>query len=817
MIRHPIVSLLQIVAIIVSAGLLWRVSYDSPLAILREWDARETLGLIAIFLLPAAIFYLCRRIRTRNAVPALALLSLVLTHFNLAAVVAVGFFALVAVVIGRKVTTGLEWARSDVPLHLAAGYAVMVGGLQLSVHFPVNSQATLILVALLVLALLRQETRNVLSELVGWLEQPFRGPRPGFSLAVATALCVLLLAAFPETHSDALIANLRVAHQVQVNGMWSFSTELYSWVAWPKGAAWLQMAHYLLAGEQGARLFNGAVVLITATLIVREAGRLGFASWAWQASALFLSTPIVFWCAFVMFDDAVFGLFVSAAVVTAVNTSAMLRPRGLFLTLLLGAAASATKITGMLLMPALLVIYLIRFVAGRMVILGLSSWAGCGKYVLAGLPLLGIAAFTYIYAYFSIGNPVFPLYNDIFKAEGYPAIRFQDLRWSAPFVWDAIYRMAAVTSGFMEGRNWTFGLQHALFLIPVIVELVRRRKNLALLQYVAALLVFSMLVFSQMRYVRYLYPILPIYALLLASFLDNWDSLRTQWLFRIGLMMVIALNLINIKSLNMYYRFDLKPLSGSDTRRFNDYFEKSLNQTVNLEYGTFSRVLYLHRPYNAGLDGAALNYHWASPTILAAVNTVTGANDAVEMIRKFGITHVIMDQGVAETAPSPFSRAVASVACLQRQVGSAQLWKVDRSFVLADKPIRLNDRYAKDYLVSGWREPEPWGVWAYGDSARISMHILNRDSDSPVRVKAFAMPYTPNGRTDQHKFGFFVNGHFLQEVTMRPQQVQQELSFEVPAALMRSDGTFGIELRFPRAFDGTQLQLGLSEITLEYR
>lgn len=836
LIKGWILLLIQLVSIAFSVILLWKLSLegsvtlsdaffprrgpslDSPLMIFQEWDRRELLGLIGIFLISSALYFLCRRFKTSNAVPALVLILLILTHFSLAALVSVCLFALVACVIGRKVTIGLGWAESDAAIQLAAGYAILAGILQLSVHFMVNSEASLILSSAFALVLLRRETRGVLSELVDWLDASFFVASSGFVITVGVALSILVLVAFPETHSDALIANLSIAHQVQVNGLWSFATELNTWAAWPKAAAWLQTAHYLLAGEQGVRLFNGFVVIVTAVLILNEARRLEFTSVAWMAPALFMSTPLVFMVAFVMFDDAIFGFFVAAAIIAAVNSSATLNPRGLFLTLLLSAAAVATKITGMLLMPVILAIYLLRFIAGRMVVHGLLSWAGRGRYALAGSPLLAIAAVPYFYAYYMTGNPIFPLYNDIFQAENFPATRFQDLRWSAPVGWDIIYRVVMGTSAFMEGRNWTFGLQHALFTIPILLELVRRRQNIALQQYAIAMLFFSILVFTQMRYVRYLYPILPIYTLLLMSFLEGWSSRKTKLLLWISLALVIALNLINVKSLNMFYRFDLKSLSGEDTRRFSNYSEKSLNETVNLEYGTSARVLYLHRPYSAGLDGTALNYHWASPAIRMEVDAVTGMEDAFDMIRKLRITHIMMDKDIAESAPIPLSSEINSVARLQRQLGSSQLWKVDLRFVPANVSIKLNDLNAKGYLISGWREQEAWGVWAYGDGARFLMHTLKRDKGSPVMVRLFAMPYTPEGRIDGLTVSIYVNGYFLQEVTMKPEQVMQELGFEIPTDLMSIDDVLNIELRFPKAYDKSNLlQLGVREIMLEYR
>lgn len=806
------------IALLISAALLWGAAVDSPLLILHGWGIGELLRLLGIFLFLYCLQYLCKKLKVKNIVLSLVLVALVLTHFELAAVASLGLLALTAGVIGRRVASNSQWIeQSDIAMHLAIGYALMIGVLQVSAHFPINTRELFTLAPIVLLSLLHRETASLSSDIAKYLRTPFRMGGTAFVLPAGVALSMLVYVALPETHSDALLANLRIAHQVRVTGMWPFDTVLYAWAAFPKGAAWLLTSHYLLAGEAAARLFNWFVILVTSLLIYREGIRLGFTTNSWLSVALFMSTPITFWCGFVLFDDAVFGLFVTAAIILTVNSSVKLTPGGVFVTLLLCSAAIATKITGLFLIPVIFALYLYRIVLVKPVNGGSVIEQQRIKYVLACLPLLVIGSMPYIFSYVQTGNPVFPLYNNIFKAENFPITRFQDLRWSADLGWDAIYKMAANTSQFMEGKNWTFGVQYALFLIPVVIELILRRKNTALLQYGLAIVVFSVFVFWQIRYVRYLYPIFPIYSILMASFLHRVSSGGLKPLVLIISILIIAINLVNVKSLNMYYSFDFKSWSPIETRRTVDYFEKSLNATVNLEYGTSAKVLYLHRPYSAGLDGSALNYNWASPVVKEAVDGAKNVSDVFRVIRKFGITHIILDEDIVKSAPTPFTRSVASIANLQRQLGSVQLWKVDTKLVAVDEAIKLNDRYAKNFLVSGWREPEPWGVWSYGDTAKIVMHLLNRDEKRPVHVKAFAMPYSPDNRIDGIKIRIMVNGRFLQEMSLRPQQIQQELSFDVPVSFMNNDDVINIEFQFPRAFDESLLQLGFSEITLEYK
>jgi hypothetical protein len=818
MMWQPIMA--HLIAVLFSVALLYSSAIDSPLWILHRWENAELFRLFGIFLFLYSLQYLCKFFKAKIFFPVLTIILAVLIQFNIASVTSVALLAFTAAVIGRRVTFGSQWfLKSEIAMHIAVGYSILIGILQITAHFPINTRGLFTLASFALLILLHRETTSLSADIFEWLRKPFEANSVAFVLPVGVALCMLLYVAMPETHSDALILNLGMAHQMQVSGMWSFATERYAWAAWPKGAAWLQSAHYLLGAEAGARLFNWFTLIVTSLLVYRESLRLAFCTSSTSMSiALFLSTPVAFWCAFVLFDDAVFGLLVTAAIIAAVNSSTIFTPRGVFVTLLLCSAAMATKITGLVIMPVIAFVYFLRFVLNRAAIWRRLTGRNFIRYIWTLLPILAIGVIPYLVAYVKTGNPVLPLYNDIFKSENFPVERFQDLRWNAPLGWDAVFKMAANTSEFMEGGNWTFGVQHALFLIPVAVEIFLRRKNIAILQYGLAIVVCFILIFFQARYARYLYPIFPVYTILLASFLHR---VRTGGFFRYIIVatsiLAIIINLINVKSLNMYYSFDLNTLSPVDSRKFTDYFEKSLNETINLEYGAAARVLYLHRPYSAGLDGVTFIYHWSSPLIRGAIDNVKNEVEAIQAIKKFGITHIIIDAEIMKSVSTPFTQSIGTFSKMQRQQGTAQLWKVDTTFVMANEKVILSKKKVKDLLLIGWREPEPWGVWAYGESARITAHLSNRAIESPVHVRVLAVPYAPKNRTDDIKVEISVNGKVIEAIALHPQQEQMELSFTVPASLLGNSDILDINFLFSKAFDSSQLQLGFSEITYDYK
>jgi hypothetical protein len=811
---------IHIILLGISIGVLFATSITSPIFALHNWEHPELWRLLGIFVFTYCLQYICKRIKTTNIAPAAIILLLLLIYFDVAAVFSVALLGLTAAAIGRRVAWRAQWSNlPDIGMHLTIGYAVAIGFIQIASHFKINFRELYLLLTAVILFVLNREVCVLLSGLVDSLRRPFKVSSIAFTLPFGVVLSMLIFVSFPETHSDALNLNLRIANQMSFNGIWSYASDLISWAVWPKGAAWLFTPHVMLGGESGARLCNGFAVLVTALLIYRESERLGF-SRGWLTMALFLSTPITFWISFVMFDDAVFGMFTTAAIIFSINSSKNISARGIFITLLLCSAAMATKMTGLFILPVVGLIYSFRLVLER----SKYNWGNWDiirpifRFAVAFTPLIVIGVVPYVFMYIKTGNPIFPLYNDIFKAQDYPFERFQDLRWSASLGWNGIFKMAANTSKYIEGGDWTFGVQHALFFIPLLIEFIYRRKNIDFLLYGMSIIIFSLLLFSETKYVRYLYPVFPIYALLIGGVFDRFNSRNGKYFIYLLSIIAIGINLLNVKSLNMYYKFDYKPIFSNTPRRFVDYFEKSLAETVNLEAGRNARVLYIHRAYSAELLGTALNDDLFSPSLRHGVDGAKNTLDAINTIKKYAITYIISDEDITKSTPTPFLLSLPKVATLERQVGSAQLWKIDALLMSSGETVELNsdNKYVLNCLNQGWRTPEKWGIWAKGNIVRMPLRIIDRDAKSSLLIDAMVLPYTPPGRSEEIKIEILANGHLVQDISLQPEQIAKKLSFNVPAFDLDGDNVVNLDFKFSKPFDESQLQVGFSKITVNY-
>lgn len=811
---------MYLLILIFSCLLLGSVAIDSPLAIFKEWTPPELASLIFVFLFLFFLAVISKKIKSTYRFPAAVLLLIILIQFNIAAVSSVALIALVAAVIGTWIAgtcvsiDNSQNLSSDMAMRLGIGYALLIGIFQISVHFSINTYQIYILFFFSVLVVLHRETKYVINDITQYSLQKFDLPSYKFFVPVGVALSILVYVAFPETHSDALMVNLHIANQIDNNSNWSFNTLTEVWALWPKGAAWMYAAHYILAGEMAARLFNWFAIAVTALIIGGEAIRLGYGKNIWLLLSLYLSTPITFWCGFVLFDDAVFCLLVTATIVYTISASKLLTPRKLFVVSLFSSAAIATKISGLFLIPIVLFIFSYRFLvskdAGKLQL----NFINILKYSCSILLFLVVGLTSYIFSFVKTGNPIFPLYNDFFKSDGFPFIRFEDARWYANFGLTGIYKMTANTSLYNEGRNWTLGIHYGLFFIPVLVELFLQRKNADLFLYGLSALIFSILVFNQIHYVRYLYPIFPVYCLLVISSMSRFNTNKHQFFIALLALFCIFINLLNVKSLNMYYHFDFISFSKGENRQFVNYSEKQLNDYINNDYGPSSVVLYVHRPYSANLNGNAFKYHWTSPVIKASVDEIKNQNDLRDFILKYHITHVVWDRELFPSVPLALYDLLPDFATLQKNISTVELWKVNMLPVVSGAILNIKKPDALENLNLGWMPSESWGTWSKGNASTLIFRILPNNVKDYLHITFKVMPYAPPNRIDELVVNIFSNGEFIKSVSLKPIQQFTSIDADVPKAMLSSVMT--IEFKFSKPFDESTLQLGFSEASFVY-
>ncbi len=335
---------------------------------------------------------------------------------------------------------------------------------------------------------------------------------PGLALLLFVLMAHWLVALKPEVSADGLSMHLALPMAVAHDRQWTFDVQRYSWALMPAGGDCIFTAAYLLGGPRGgeaaARLTNFALLALMAAMVVQVSRQwLGLpAGRAFLVAALFASTPLVQLVSGSLFVENVWAAMIlgaSFAVVRYRETgeAAELRAAGA----LFGAALAVKLIAAVFVAPAAVI----------------AVWAGARRKDLrpllsAALLFAVLATPPYLYAFLKSGNPVFPFANTIFRSPHFDtSAPFVDPRFVAPLSWRTAYDATFRSEMFFESQGGGGGFQYFLLLIPA--ALLARRREVRLLLAIAGTA--TVLVFAFLHNLRYVYPALPLFSIVLGGLL----------------------------------------------------------------------------------------------------------------------------------------------------------------------------------------------------------------------------------------------------------------------------------------------------------
>lgn len=563
--------------------------------------------------------------------------------------VAVAWFATASAVLGRKIGRILSPAENapawGTAFLLGSGtYGTAVG---LLAHFAVNFPGLYASALALPLILFR----NTFAELCSHLRVLTTRRAPTafgdcvLELAVATvALVHIVITLLPEVAYDALTSHLFVPAHLALRHQWGFDVTTYVWAVMPMLGDWIFAIGYMLGGETAARLINVGFVLTIAwyirELVLWAGGTVSGARWA---VLIFLSTPLTFTESSSLFIESVWTTFVVAgtlAILRACSSVEETKHNLLIGSALLGFAAAAKAVT-FTVIPALLIVLICRY----------KVWT---KAELLRAALLGIAAFLlvgaipYVTAWELTGNPVFPLFNKIFKSPFYPPENFE-----APAVfgkgvtWDILYRMTFESGKYLEGRTGSAGFQWLLLFFPTTVLLFGFRlwKGVGLFLVGVLCVYFT---FSSTAYLRYVFPSFAIFAACVGiaiGFVNSNRSIVYPALCFVG-SAVVALNLLFINAGAFYSDFQLKSIFSEDKR--HGYLQTRLPirnavELVNKLNTVGSPVAVFAQPLTAGLAADALYPNWYNLRFYSLIQEARSEQAIVDVLASNGVDFVIFD------------------------------------------------------------------------------------------------------------------------------------------------------------------------------
>jgi 4-amino-4-deoxy-L-arabinose transferase-like glycosyltransferase len=618
---------------------------DQPL-----WSSRDALE---VGLLVLAYGILCAALLAVRALPVRAIAAALLSAY-VAVTVGMGPVAAAILILLACLAGGDPIARRlgrDVPagmralLSVSMGLALMAMLVGIFAHFPINRPAFYIPVLAIVVAAGHRALGAYWLSTSAWLST--RRPREANWGFLATALLVLILllqsvrAFLPETGGDGLGMHLVVASQLASHHQWSFDPVAFQWGVYPLASEWILGVGWILGGEMGVRLLSFIFSVIVVLVIVAMSRRFTSTPRALLAGCLFASAGLAFGLTANVYAEPALAAFAVAAFAVAT----LPRPTWTTWTTVafgvLCGGCMLTKVTALYLVLPLFVLVIVRLARG-----------GTLRFVLAhaGIAVAtttGISFVPYAFAFWRTGNPVFPLYNDIFRSSLAPAVRESDPRWVGKFSWRLPYQMTLSTSAYCEVYNGTFGFQY-LVLTPLALAVAVIRRNWTAIAAFLIALVSAVAVLYSTQYVRYIFPSMAVASIVLAAAFQRGEGRTWKWLSRAACAVgvaVVALNLI-------FYpggAWNLPGFQGkalvSDIARQQlldqQAPERALTAAVNALDGRMARVAYFGRAFAAGLQGTpffAMNYN---PGFEAAVANSKSPDELLRVLRDRQVTYVI--------------------------------------------------------------------------------------------------------------------------------------------------------------------------------
>jgi len=452
-----------------------------------------------VMLLPALLLWALARALGRSA-PAASILALAgiiafIAYAGMAQSAAYALLVAVGLVVGSLLYPTPGRSGSVAFTAMLGGVGVIAGLVGWLLPMPLHSAVAYLIAAILVLVAGRHRLREAGRPMLeGWsnavAEQPLAA---GFSVAIIGLAAVPSW--LPTLNPDDNAAHLLMARDLLAGSYYRIdaSSQVFAVAPWLNNV--LHAMTTVLAGAEARSVIGLGWLLAGCVGAHRVAHLLGArGAFPWLAAALYASHPLT----------AYFGMTLQ---VDGASTAVLLHLVASCIELKRDGAWSASP----WLIGALCGMLAGLKISNGVYLLVLGSWliwhhVSSRQYRRLALLLAFagvIAGSSYFYATVITGNPLFPLFNGIFKSPYMAAIDFSDPRWHVGVGIDTFWKLTFSTPSFMESYIGAAGLSMLALLGAWVVSVASGGWRAALTAFALAT---GLVVFLQVQYLRYIFP-----------------------------------------------------------------------------------------------------------------------------------------------------------------------------------------------------------------------------------------------------------------------------------------------------------------------
>ncbi|AOY93012.1 hypothetical protein BKK79_15350 [Cupriavidus sp. USMAA2-4] len=606
-----------------------------------EWQGNRIVEFLAIAGTLLAIAAVLTKVKRCSASTALAGIAVVLlcTHAGFGPAAAMMLFGGAALGVGSALVPTMgrrRWA-----LALLIGMVVLGGAAGWLLPFPIH-KPLIYVAAMLSICLLRYRViaRAVRDSLAGWQLAVRDAPHASFFAVVV--LCISSTSLWlPTVQYDDMVLHLSLTDQLRQLGYYRMDAATQVWAMTPWVADIVQAMVAVVATQEARGLVNAVWFVLAAYFLWDISRSLGLSSrLRWLSVAAFASQPLIL---------PLLGSMQAETSLTAASAAAVAavlylkqgtgRHRSIVAVVLLCATLMAFKATQVLLVGPLVVWTLWGRQLGRDLAV-VARW----------FPLvLLIAGSSYFYGALITGNPVLPVFNDVFRSPYYDLARFNDMRWHTAMGLSTPWDLAFHSKRYMEAYDGAAGFLFLGLLGGAVLAAWSRKVLPALLVVAISLLA----TFASIQYLRYIFPALTLLVPLSLAGFRCWGIRDRELVAVVGAM--VLLNLSFLPSGSYHYReriiWDTFRLN-SGTRQIEQNFapEKVLADYLLEQGGPEASVILTdrERPYIAPFAGRAFTTAWYDPSMLAASRKADEDVSGVlweRLVRATGVSHVVTGPG----------------------------------------------------------------------------------------------------------------------------------------------------------------------------
>lgn len=596
----------------------------------------------------------------------------------------------------RWVDTGAQPSDIPTPEALVTGVAIWLAVWGCMLHWPVNYRLVYLGLALLP-CLVQGRSALMLGSVWrsrGMAVQDWMRSIPMWAWIVGLSVIgwVLRWASFPTVGYDDHALHLRMWTELLLHQRYAFDIETQVWSVAPFAVDLMHAGLSLMAGSDARSAMNLglAVVLLLLMALVLSPMKLS-AGLQWLLVVLMASTPMLGNLLLSLQTELFLAVLAMAGLLLVMAPHGGGHRQPVWGVLACAALCAAAKLPGAVLGVTLLVAGATRWAspsAGHLRMGRPLNWRAL--WVL--IPLGFVALHAYGLAWQLTGNPVFPLYNAIFQSPYFPSKNFSDQSWVHGFGLESYVRVFFNTSAFFESGNYTAGWQY-LWMLPVAILMALRRGGPVVLKIaLIPLLGFGLVMFSATQYWRYMFPIMPMACIVMASL---WGV--SNKIFRaIGVtvaVLCIALNLWAFVDVSWMMRSPatLAYNAGGKEKLTLEYAPVALLNQKLQPQGSGFRVLYpLSAPYGATLEGTPLYLTWYAQSRWTRFASLNDAQAIGHFLADEKVDFVITDMNGVGSADSPetlLRQHVSMWGSVVDQVGTFVLFR------LRDTPTRYRQEF----------------------------------------------------------------------------------------------------------------------------